>query len=98
MAFLLVAFLALVVFAFYPPSPALCVTSPTHPAPRGRVRRTHSKKLAALRLLSSAAALTPDYAFLNALVEQDTVANLRYGVLVLLALSSLGVYSIILAG
>ena len=39
-----------------------------------------------------------DYDFVNALIEQDTVANLRYGVLFLLALSSLGVYSIILAG
>lgn len=35
---------------------------------------------------------------LNALLEQDSVTNLRYGVLFLLALSSLGVYSIILAG
>lgn len=39
-----------------------------------------------------------DFDVLNALVEPDTVANLRYGVLFLLALSSLGVYSIILAG
>lgn len=43
-------------------------------------------------------ALSPDFDFISALVEQDTVANLRYGVLFLLALSSLGVYSIILAG
>jgi proton-translocating NADH-quinone oxidoreductase chain N len=43
-------------------------------------------------------ALSPDLEFINALVEQDRVANLRYGVLFLLALSSLGVYSIILAG
>jgi formate hydrogenlyase subunit 4 len=42
--------------------------------------------------------LSPDYDYLNALVEQDSVASLRYGVLFLLALSSLGVYSIILAG
>lgn len=40
----------------------------------------------------------PDYKFFTALLEQDSVANLRYGVLYLLALSSLGVYSIILAG
>jgi len=39
-----------------------------------------------------------DFDFISALVEQDSVANLRYGVLFLLALSSLGVYSIILAG
>lgn len=36
--------------------------------------------------------------FLESLLEQDSVSNLRYGVLFLLALSSLGVYSIILAG
>jgi len=42
--------------------------------------------------------LTIDFDVLNAMVEQDSVANLRYGVLFLLALSSLGVYSIILAG
>lgn len=46
----------------------------------------------------AACALSLDFDFINALVEQDTVANLRYGVLFLLALSSLGVYSIILAG
>jgi formate hydrogenlyase subunit 4 len=39
-----------------------------------------------------------DFDVLSAMVEQDSVANLRYGVLFLLALSSLGVYSIILAG
>lgn len=39
-----------------------------------------------------------DYGYLTALLEQDSVANLRYGILFLLALSSLGVYSIILAG
>jgi NADH:ubiquinone oxidoreductase subunit H len=38
------------------------------------------------------------YDYLIALIEQDTVSSLRYGVLFLLALSSLGVYSIILAG
>jgi formate hydrogenlyase subunit 4 len=42
--------------------------------------------------------LSFDAPFVRALLEQDTVANLRYGVLFLLALSSLGVYSIILAG
>jgi len=42
--------------------------------------------------------LSPDLDFINALIEQDTVANIRYGILALLALSSLGVYSIILAG
>jgi len=42
--------------------------------------------------------LGDDYDFVNALVEQDSFASLRYGVLFLLALSSLGVYSIILAG
>jgi len=39
-----------------------------------------------------------DYDFVIALIEQDSFASLRYGVLFLLALSSLGVYSIILAG
>lgn len=39
-----------------------------------------------------------DYGFITALIEQDGVASLKYGVLFLLALSSLGVYSIILAG
>jgi hypothetical protein len=38
------------------------------------------------------------YDYLIALIEQDTVSSLRYGILFLLALSSLGVYSIILAG
>jgi hypothetical protein len=41
---------------------------------------------------------TPNFNFVQTLVEQDSVANLRYGILFLLALSSLGVYSIILAG
>ncbi len=44
------------------------------------------------------AALSFDFDYLTTLLEQDTVANLRYGILFLLALSSLGVYSIILAG
>jgi NADH:ubiquinone oxidoreductase subunit H len=39
-----------------------------------------------------------DFDYLTFVLEQDTVANLRYGILFLLALSSLGVYSIILAG
>jgi len=43
-------------------------------------------------------ALDLDFDYLNTLLEQDSVANLRYGILFLLALSSLGVYSIILAG
>jgi formate hydrogenlyase subunit 4 len=42
--------------------------------------------------------LDVDLNYVNLLVEQDSVANLRYGILFLLALSSLGVYSIILAG
>lgn len=42
------------------------------------------------------AGLDPSY--FAALTEQDSVSNLRYGILFLLALSSLGVYSIILAG
>jgi formate hydrogenlyase subunit 4 len=40
----------------------------------------------------------PDYDYFAALVELDTASNLRYGVLFILALSSLTVYSIILAG
>jgi len=44
------------------------------------------------------AELTPSLGYLTSLLEQDSVANLRYGVLFILALSSLGVYSIILAG
>jgi NADH-quinone oxidoreductase subunit H len=47
---------------------------------------------------SAATGFTFSYDYLVALTEQDTVANLRYGLLFLLALSSLGVYSIILAG
>jgi NADH:ubiquinone oxidoreductase subunit H len=47
---------------------------------------------------STITGLTFTYDYLVALTEQDTVANLRYGLLFLLALSSLGVYSIILAG
>lgn len=42
--------------------------------------------------------MLPDFSSLTLLVEPDTVVNLRYGVLFLLALSSLSVYSIILAG
>jgi NADH:ubiquinone oxidoreductase subunit H len=44
------------------------------------------------------ASLTPDLSFLSTFTESDTVVNLRYGVLFLLALSSLSVYSIVLAG
>jgi len=43
-------------------------------------------------------ALDLDLDYVTSLLEQDSVANLRYGILFLLALSSLGVYSIILAG
>jgi len=48
--------------------------------------------------LSVQADLAPSLGYINALLEQDSAANLRYGVLFILALSSLGVYSIILAG
>lgn len=44
------------------------------------------------------ATLLPDFSSLSLFVEPDTVVNLRYGVLFILALSSLSVYSIILAG
>jgi formate hydrogenlyase subunit 4 len=44
------------------------------------------------------ASITPDLSFLSTFTEADTVVNLRYGVLFLLALSSLSVYSIVLAG
>ncbi len=47
---------------------------------------------------SGKSSFVDDYNFINALTEQDSVASLKYGVLFLLALSSLGVYSIILAG
>lgn len=40
----------------------------------------------------------PELPYLYTLIESDTVVNMRYGVLFLLALSSLSVYSIILAG
>lgn len=45
-----------------------------------------------------AANLLADFSSLSLFTEPDTVVNLRYGVLFLLALSSLSVYSIILAG
>jgi len=57
-----------------------------------------SDRFTALPSLETLCALSPDLDYINALVEQDSVANLRYGLLFLLALSSLGVYSIILAG
>lgn len=57
-----------------------------------------SDRFPALPSLETLCALSPDLDYISALVEQDTVANLRYGILFLLALSSLGVYSIILAG
>jgi NADH-quinone oxidoreductase subunit H len=44
------------------------------------------------------AELIPDTEYLLGLVEQDSVVNFRYGLLLILALSSLAVYSIILAG
>lgn len=47
-------------------------------------------------IVDTAAQLGSNY--LSLLTESDTVVNLRYGVLFLLALSSLSVYSIILAG
>lgn len=40
----------------------------------------------------------PDFTYFNNLAELDSVSNLRYGILFILALSSLTVYSIILAG
>lgn len=40
----------------------------------------------------------PGLDYISAFTEADTVVNMRYGVLFLLALSSLSVYSIILAG
>jgi NADH:ubiquinone oxidoreductase subunit H len=42
--------------------------------------------------------LVPDTDYFAALVEADTASNLRYGLLLILAVSSLTVYSIILAG
>lgn len=47
---------------------------------------------------SAKSALFHDLTSVSLLTEPDTVVNLRYGVLFLLALSSLSVYSIILAG
>ena len=46
----------------------------------------------------SKASLVPDFDYFATLVEQDTAVNLKYGLLFILALSSLTVYSIILAG
>jgi hypothetical protein len=48
--------------------------------------------------LFSSPPVQPDLDYILALTESDTVVNMRYGVLFLLALSSLSVYSIILAG
>jgi NADH:ubiquinone oxidoreductase subunit H len=42
--------------------------------------------------------IVPDLSYVTALLEQDTAANLKYGLLFILAISSLTVYSIILAG
>lgn len=42
--------------------------------------------------------LVPNADYFAALVEADTASNLRYGLLLILAVSSLTVYSIILAG
>lgn len=44
------------------------------------------------------AGIWPDFAYFNTVAELDSVSNLRYGILFILALSSLTVYSIILAG
>lgn len=60
----------------------------------GKYRASHK----AGRRVTTKGSLDLDFDYLTALLEQDTVANLRYGILFLLALSSLGVYSIILAG
>lgn len=46
----------------------------------------------------AAAELLSDFSALPFLIEPDTAINVRYGVLFMLALSSLSVYSIILAG
>jgi NADH:ubiquinone oxidoreductase subunit H len=62
----------------------------------------HNNETAAARLVAphvpARAQLIPDTEYLAALIEQDSVMNLRYGLLLILALSSLTVYSIILAG
>lgn len=64
----------------------------------GRAVERAAAEHAAKEKHETKADLAFDYDFITALTEQDTVANLRYGILFLLALSSLGVYSIILAG
>jgi len=67
-----------------------------------RLREPHKPSPAALVVdTTTAAADIPAQlgaGYLSLLTEPDTVINLRYGVLFLLALSSLSVYSIILAG
>lgn len=45
-----------------------------------------------------ASSLLPDFESFSLLAELDSVSNVRYGLLVIMALSSLTVYSIILAG
>ena len=42
--------------------------------------------------------ILPDMEYINALIEQDSAVNFKYGLLFILAISSLTVYSIILAG
>ena len=67
--------------------------------PRDVFQRMSSEQfLARYKGRSAFGTLDLDLDYLTTLLEQDSVANLRYGILFLLALSSLGVYSIILAG
>jgi len=54
------------------------------------MRIAHSNKIKAQ--------IMPELDYLNALLEPDTSVNLKYSLLFLLAISSLTVYSIILAG
>jgi len=57
-----------------------------------------SRKSATLITKSVSGALLPGLDYFDLLVEQDTAVNFKYGLLFLLAISSLSVYSIILAG
>lgn len=92
----LMLFSAAALFLAY--APLFCSTT-LHNAVRPVLNSSFlSHRFTALSSLETLCALSPDLEYINALVEQDTVANLRYGILFLLALSSLGVYSIILAG
>ena len=63
-----------------------------------RLLKTPHRPSRANVLTADTTELAPDLQYLSALIEPDTVVNLRYGILFLLALSSLSVYSIILAG